>query len=157
MHDHVLLVTFSTLERSAVKNSFSTYVCYAPEGLFWLNLCLAYIRCAHGHFFAFAWLRLAHKGFNRGLLMVLLITPYLTTKIYILTISKKHLFYRYLGNDSLFIVIGYFGIFIRTSILECPFKKLHFMSRHYKDLFLMIIFSLIKMICHMSFILHAMF
>ena len=25
-------------ERSAVKNSFSTYVCYTPDGLFWLNL-----------------------------------------------------------------------------------------------------------------------
>ena len=24
--------------QSAVKNSFSTYICYAPEGLFWLNL-----------------------------------------------------------------------------------------------------------------------
>ena len=25
-------------EQSAIKNSFSTYVCYAPDGLFWLNL-----------------------------------------------------------------------------------------------------------------------
>ena len=25
-------------EQSAVKNSYSTYVCYAPDGLFWLNL-----------------------------------------------------------------------------------------------------------------------
>ena len=25
-------------EQSAVENSFSTYVCYAPDGLFWLNL-----------------------------------------------------------------------------------------------------------------------
>ena len=25
-------------EQSAVKNSFSTYVCYSPDGLFWLNL-----------------------------------------------------------------------------------------------------------------------
>ena len=25
-------------EESAVKNSFSTYVCYGPDGLFWLNL-----------------------------------------------------------------------------------------------------------------------
>ena len=29
---------FVVHEQSAVKNSFSTYVCYAPEGLFWLNL-----------------------------------------------------------------------------------------------------------------------
>ena len=27
-------------EQSAVENSFSTYVCYAPDGLFWLNLYL---------------------------------------------------------------------------------------------------------------------
>ena len=25
-------------EKSAVENSFSTYVCYDPDGLFWLNL-----------------------------------------------------------------------------------------------------------------------
>ena len=25
-------------EQSAVKKSFSTYVCYAPDGVFWLNL-----------------------------------------------------------------------------------------------------------------------
>ena len=25
-------------EQSATENSFSTYVCYAPDGLFWLNL-----------------------------------------------------------------------------------------------------------------------
>ena len=25
-------------EQSAVENSFSTYVCYAVDGLFWLNL-----------------------------------------------------------------------------------------------------------------------
>ena len=25
-------------ERSAVKNSVSTYMCYTPDGLFWLNL-----------------------------------------------------------------------------------------------------------------------
>ena len=29
---------FVAHEQSAVKNSFSTYVCYAPDGLFWLNL-----------------------------------------------------------------------------------------------------------------------
>ena len=29
---------FVVHERSAVKNSFSTYVCYALDGLFWLNL-----------------------------------------------------------------------------------------------------------------------
>ena len=28
-------------KQTAVKNSFSTYVCYAPDGLFWLNLYLA--------------------------------------------------------------------------------------------------------------------
>ena len=29
---------FVVHEQSAVENSFSTYVCYAPDGLFWLNL-----------------------------------------------------------------------------------------------------------------------
>ena len=29
---------FVAHEQSAVKNSFSTYLCYAPDGLFWLNL-----------------------------------------------------------------------------------------------------------------------
>ena len=29
---------FVVHERWAVKNPFSTYVCYAPDGLFWLNL-----------------------------------------------------------------------------------------------------------------------
>ena len=29
-------------EQSAVENSFITYVCYAPDGLFWLNLYLAH-------------------------------------------------------------------------------------------------------------------
>ena len=29
---------FAVHEQSAVENSFSTYVCYAPDGLFWLNL-----------------------------------------------------------------------------------------------------------------------
>ena len=29
---------FVVYEQSAVKYSFSTYVCYAPDGLFWLNL-----------------------------------------------------------------------------------------------------------------------
>ena len=29
---------FVVHEHSAVKNSFSTYVCYAPDGSFWLNL-----------------------------------------------------------------------------------------------------------------------
>ena len=28
-------------EQSVVKNLFSTYVCYAPDGLFWLNLYLS--------------------------------------------------------------------------------------------------------------------
>ena len=31
---------FVVQERSAVKKSFSTYVCHAPDGLFWLNLYL---------------------------------------------------------------------------------------------------------------------
>ena len=31
---------FVVHEQSAVGNSFSTYVCYAPDGLFWLNLYL---------------------------------------------------------------------------------------------------------------------
>ena len=29
---------FAVHEQLDVKNSFSTYVCYAPDGLFWLNL-----------------------------------------------------------------------------------------------------------------------
>ena len=29
---------FVVHEQSAVDNSFSTYVCYSPDGLFWLNL-----------------------------------------------------------------------------------------------------------------------
>ena len=29
---------FVVHEQSAVENSLSTYVCYAPDGLFWLNL-----------------------------------------------------------------------------------------------------------------------
>ena len=29
---------FVVHELSAVENSFSTYVCYTPDGLFWLNL-----------------------------------------------------------------------------------------------------------------------
>ena len=29
---------FVVHEQSAVENSFCTYVCYAPDGLFWLNL-----------------------------------------------------------------------------------------------------------------------
>ena len=29
---------FVAHEKSAVQNLFSTYVCYAPDGLFWLNL-----------------------------------------------------------------------------------------------------------------------
>ena len=29
---------FVVHEKSAVENLFSTYVCYAPDGLFWLNL-----------------------------------------------------------------------------------------------------------------------
>ena len=29
---------FVVHEQSAVENSFSKYVCYAPDGLFWLNL-----------------------------------------------------------------------------------------------------------------------
>ena len=29
---------FVAHEQSAVENSFSTDVCYAPDGLFWLNL-----------------------------------------------------------------------------------------------------------------------
>ena len=29
---------FVVHEQSTVKNSFGTYVCYAPDGLFWLNL-----------------------------------------------------------------------------------------------------------------------
>ena len=29
---------FAVHEQSAVENSFSTYVRYAPDGLFWLNL-----------------------------------------------------------------------------------------------------------------------
>ena len=29
---------FVVHEQSAVEKSFSTYVCYAPDGLFWLNL-----------------------------------------------------------------------------------------------------------------------
>ena len=32
---------FVVYERSGVKNSFSTYVCYVPDGLFWLNLYFA--------------------------------------------------------------------------------------------------------------------
>ena len=31
-------------EQSAVENSFSTYVCYAPDGLFWLNLYFSVIK-----------------------------------------------------------------------------------------------------------------
>ena len=31
---------FGLHEQSAVKIEFSTYVCYAPDGLFWLNLYL---------------------------------------------------------------------------------------------------------------------
>ena len=31
-------------EQSAVKNSFSTYVYNAPDGLFWLNLYIAFER-----------------------------------------------------------------------------------------------------------------
>ena len=29
---------FGVNEQTTVKNSFSTYVCYTPDGLFWLNL-----------------------------------------------------------------------------------------------------------------------
>ena len=29
---------FVVHEQSAVENSFSTYICYAPDGSFWLNL-----------------------------------------------------------------------------------------------------------------------
>ena len=29
---------FVVHEQSAVENSFSTYICYTPDGLFWLNL-----------------------------------------------------------------------------------------------------------------------
>ena len=29
---------FVVHEQLGVENSFSTYVCYAPDGLFWLNL-----------------------------------------------------------------------------------------------------------------------
>ena len=29
---------FAVHEQSAVENSFSTYVCYTSDGLFWLNL-----------------------------------------------------------------------------------------------------------------------
>ena len=29
---------YMSTKQSAVKNSFSTYECYAPDGLFWLNL-----------------------------------------------------------------------------------------------------------------------
>ena len=29
---------FVVHEQLAVKKSFGTYVCYAPDGLFWLNL-----------------------------------------------------------------------------------------------------------------------
>ena len=36
---------FVVHEQLAVKSSFSTYVCYAPDGLFWLNLyTLGYLR-----------------------------------------------------------------------------------------------------------------
>ena len=31
---------FVVNKQSAVESSFSTYVCYAPDGLFWLNLYL---------------------------------------------------------------------------------------------------------------------
>ena len=31
---------FVVREQSAVENSISTYICYAPDGLFWLNLYL---------------------------------------------------------------------------------------------------------------------
>ena len=37
---------FFVHEQSAVKNSFSTYVCYAPDGLFWLNLYNAILKTA---------------------------------------------------------------------------------------------------------------
>ena len=32
---------------SAVENSFSTYVCYAPDGLFWLNLQSKFLKSIH--------------------------------------------------------------------------------------------------------------
>ena len=32
------MMYFVVHEQLAVENSFSTYVCYAPDGLFWLNL-----------------------------------------------------------------------------------------------------------------------
>ena len=44
-----LIVDFQTYfvvhEQSAVENSFSTYVCYAPDGLFWLNLYTSFYYC----------------------------------------------------------------------------------------------------------------
>ena len=41
--DYKLLLEFSQKyfvvhKQSSAENSFSTYVCYAPDGLFWLNL-----------------------------------------------------------------------------------------------------------------------
>ena len=33
---------FVVHEQSAVEKSFSTYVCYAPDGLFWLNLYITF-------------------------------------------------------------------------------------------------------------------
>ena len=41
--DYTLLLEFFqkyfvVYEQSAVENSYSTYVCYTPDGLFWLNL-----------------------------------------------------------------------------------------------------------------------
>ena len=40
---------FVVHKQSAVENSFSTYVCYAPDGLFWLNL--YFRKCCHSDLF----------------------------------------------------------------------------------------------------------
>ena len=41
---------FFVHEQSAVKNSFSTCVCYSPDGLFWLNLYLKLLDVFHNRF-----------------------------------------------------------------------------------------------------------
>ena len=52
-------------EQSAVENWFSTYVCYAPDGLFWLNL---YVRLLLRQFKV--WIH--KRGFQRVLVLIML-------------------------------------------------------------------------------------
>ena len=68
------------IEQSAVENSISTYVCYAPDGLFWLNMYeLSGLNFDNAYLYTLQSLVKRVRGCVRiSIVVIILITPWHT-------------------------------------------------------------------------------